>query len=401
MAKVKTLESRVRNGALLAGIPLLLAGFIPYYLDPLVFSWTVARETDQLAPLITPAAGLMILAVGIVPGLPRLARALMMLIFSATAFYFFLECFAGARLGPINAVGRGFLEEPRVIFFLATIVLASACELMVQGKKTSKAFTILALLGWSAFFSNYFVPVGDVVPLLGVIEGLQSGIDLERENLIGFVVFCVFFLVGFLSIVFSLIRLMRSPEGMIRTQWKSSSAAYMLAGAFGWVPLILMVIYSIAADNFDVLAVGTVVCFTLWGLFIGVSSGLGNTILGFTRSSPPIAHGFRPQPVAPAMAGAAPTMIGGAQGQPPATQPAHLATPQAAPRPQPAYQAPQPQPAPQVQPMPAQAAAPLPPAKPQLEPYPGYPGYFICPNGQCRTGVTANAGNCPACGTAI
>ena len=391
MAKVKTLESRVRNGALLAGIPLLLAGFIPYYLDPLVFSWTVARETDQLAPLITPAAGLMILAVGIVPGLPRLARALMMLIFSATAFYFFLGFFADVRLGPIRGVGSGFLEEPRVIYFLASIVLASACELMLQGKKTSKAFTAMALLGWSAFFANYFIPVGGVVPLLGVIEGLQSGVDLEKENLVGFIVFCFFFLIAFLSVVFSLIRLMRSPEGMIRTQWRSSSTAYVVSGAFGWIPMVLIVMYSVAADDFDVLAVGAVVCFTLWGLFVGVSAGLANTVLGFARSGPPIAHGFRPQPVAPAMAGAAPTMIGNAG--PPAAQPAY------APAPQPAQA--RPQPSPQIQPMPAPVAAPLPPAKPQLEAYPGYPGYFICPNGQCRTGVTADAGSCPACGAAL
>lgn len=393
MAKVRSLESRVRNGALLAGIPLLMTGFVPYSLDPLWFSWNIARETDQLAPLIAPAAGLMTIAVGVVPGLPRIARALLMMIFAGVAGYFLFDLLTDTNFGRQDyiSVGTSALKEPRVLLFLGTIAAAAVFELAVQAKKASKLFAFLALLSWGGFLSNFFVPVAGEMPITSMIETVTESAGIDGDVILALSLACIFLLLSFFGVLFAFLRLVRSQEGMLRGPWRSSWSGILMGGAFGWVTFVVVGAAMIAGENYDAATVLFNGCAVLWGVGLGLTAGFAHTLLGFAASAPLPARGFKPAPVSPPPAGSTATLMDAS-----APQPFHPAAAQAyAPQVQ---RVPAPQPTPAIQPAPVEpASAP----RPLLEPYPGYPGYFICPNSACRGGISPNDNTCPHCGQPV
>jgi hypothetical protein len=450
MAKVRSLDSQFRRGALLVGIPLFLSAFIPFNLDPLLFSWDMARRMDQFALLVPPACGLMMIAAALLPGLPRAARAILMLVFavaSVVAVAMVATGMEGESAAQLEAVGE---LGPRAWYALAAPTLAGLFEFLLQGKKTSKALCVLALIGWAGIVAQLFIPFGGEMPVAGLIDALDhlGGVPLPQLVMMGLAV--AFILLAFLSMIFAFIRLLRAPEGMVTAPWGNGFAGFVAAGWAAIALLVMMSVQMIDAGEASGVVAAVARSFALWGLLTALPVSVAHTLLGFTSANVPVAARYSgstaPRPSSHS-AEAAPTistsaaaiqLAGGGlpqrheptpQYQAPA-QPQYQAPaqPQYQAPAQPQYQAPaQPQYQAPAQPQyqaPAQPQYQAPaqpqyqaPAQPQyhappvqaprtaaalnLAPYPGYPGYFICPNAQCRGGVAADATVCPHCNQAL
>ena len=383
MAKARTLSSQVRNGALLAGIPLLLTGFVPYTLEPkVVFSWQVARSTDHVAPLVAPAAGLMILAVGLVPGLPRFLRALLMMVFAGAAGWFIYDLVANTSALPTDSLGdvESILTEPRTLFLVGSLFAAGIFELWMQARKVSKALAFLAFLGWGAFSSNLFLPVADEMPIVTLIESIDVIGQAGAGAAVAFSVFCMFFLLVFLSLIFAVMRLFGSAHNMLGGLWRTGAMGVVTVGAPGWIILIAGVTALVESDNLEGLLAVANISAIGWGLSVGLLAGIVHTVMGFA----PDVIRLQPQRSGQAHRGFSPHEV------------THPAAHQAGARVPSSHRPFNYDGQPQAQP---QQAAPA--AAPQLEPYPGYPGYFVCPNGACRGGVAANTPSCPHCGSQV
>ncbi len=267
----------------MAGIPMLLAGLKPFGLDPIQFAWNVAKATGSVEPLVPAAAGLMLTAVGVIPGLPRLLRALLVLAFSGGVVALLVVMSDGGGPG-----GNVDLSDVSTIALLGVFLLATVAEILLQARKTSKAFTALALVGWLAFLGWFAVPWRGGEPfLINLIEGLpqlfeeigRSGAEALAAGWV-IIVAALVILLALLSVIFAFLRLIRAPEAMVRSPYKSGWVAVLVAGTPGIMMLGAMFFVAVSTDTAELLLPATASGFIFWGMGVGVVSGLAHTILG-------------------------------------------------------------------------------------------------------------------------
>jgi hypothetical protein len=303
MVKVRSLDSAVRHGALLAGIPLLVAGLVPLSLDPLRFIWNVGR----IEPLLLPAGGLVMILVGALPGVPRVLRGLLLLLLGVGPVTFLIIT---------DTLPMVFPGQPEELvaslqgkLFFGSILLAAFLELLAQGRKTSKFFVLLACLGWLAYLAQLVLPFsgGDLafgafgpesMRAVQSIEVLQRVPDIEVPALQIVIAWeavapLLLGLLAFFGFLFALIRLLRSPSRMLGTSFKSGWAGTLAAGFVAFYLAVPIIVLGIDAEMPGIAFFGANSLALPWGVCIAVVAGLAHFLLGFTPSVP--AASFSPE----------------------------------------------------------------------------------------------------------
>ncbi|MBN1944205.1 MAG: PT domain-containing protein, partial [Bradymonadales bacterium] len=290
MAAVRPIDLSARRGALLTGIPLLVGGLAPINMEPLTFLWDVAAQTHSVRPLLIPAAGLMITAVGLLPGLPRLVRGLLILLFVTVPGYFSFEMLTG--MGGERA--GAFLHSVRGQLLVASIGVAAVTEMMVSWKKTSKVLAGLAMVGWLSFVVLMSLPGADgkllVLVMFDGLTNLSRLPGILPKIMAGWVSGLPLLLLvfGVLGGVFALIRLVRSSEGMLRSFYRSGWAGILMAGSISLFLTGYLVLGAIALEVYEAILPAVGAGLMLFGLCVGVTAGLAHTLLGLMSPPGPI-----------------------------------------------------------------------------------------------------------------